>query len=75
MITRTQHEALLTLASALETCGAAGLAIQIPNRCNVILRGTQPVDESLDLTPGAGTLCAMRLRLLVWELTPKHIGS
>lgn len=75
MITRAQAEALLTLAEALERCGEQGMLIQVPGRCNVVLRGMTSLPVSLNLNYDACTLSAVDLRLLVSELTPKHIGS
>lgn len=74
MITRAQAEALLKLATALDVCGACGLSLNVPGRCNIVLQGTG-MDECLDLETGSDAVSATQLRLLVSDLVPKHTGS
>lgn len=75
MITRSQAEALLTLAEALEACGNQGMLLRVPGRCNVELHGMAMVSECLNLNYDTCALSPVELRLLVSELAPKSIGS
>ena len=69
MITRTQAEALLTLAESLEACERQGIELCVPGRDEMVLL---LADEAENLDLERGGLTSMSVRLAVNALIPKQ---